>query len=367
MGARWLTCAFPHPPMKIPCRLLPAICLVLSAAACSDDDGGTGPEPRDRIELNKTTAIIYPGSTDSLRATVLSGAGTPVNTRVTWTSSDTLLVKVDSAGVVYGITPGRVFVTATAGALADTVDVTVNNDVAAPLVVSASASRTEVNLAGSDTTITFTINAQDTQSGVGSLRVDLYGPRPVPLSSFTCSDTLPRTGTRNDGTWSCTFPFNRYLQPGQWRADLTLTDRSDRVSRRTFNVQVSGSLQDVTAPQVAGITFAQDAVDVRGGDATVFLRVRARDAEAGVAGMQIVFNAGRYTCSSQALLQHSATQDGTRRDVDLPCQLVVPQGYGGSEANIDHITLYDLRGNQRTVTEAELRAAGFTTRIKVTR
>lgn len=74
------------------------------------------------VELNKDYATCTPTGQTQLRATVKPSG---VDQAVTWSSSDDTIATVDQNGLVTGVAPGVVTITATKGALSDTCQVTV--------------------------------------------------------------------------------------------------------------------------------------------------------------------------------------------------------------------------------------------------
>lgn len=65
------------------------------------------------VTLNKTASTLKVGANETLTATVLPSNAS--NKTVTWTSSDTAIATVTSAGVVTGVKAGTAVITAKAG------------------------------------------------------------------------------------------------------------------------------------------------------------------------------------------------------------------------------------------------------------
>lgn len=70
----------------------------------------------------KAADVVAVGATEQITATVK-----PANTKVTFTSSDETIAKVDEKGVVTGVKAGEVTITAKAGKTTKTVTMTVKN------------------------------------------------------------------------------------------------------------------------------------------------------------------------------------------------------------------------------------------------
>ncbi len=96
-------------------------------AGCKTDDDDDDDTPATvavtGITLNKTTATITVGSTETLTATVAPDTAT--DKTVTWSSDNTDAATVDSAGVVTAVAEGSATITATAGGKSATCAVTV--------------------------------------------------------------------------------------------------------------------------------------------------------------------------------------------------------------------------------------------------
>lgn len=123
--------------MKVTTRLLAAMCCLFIAACSKDskDEPVTPPEPTTvavtGVSVNKTSLTLVEGSTESVSATVTPDNAT--NKDVSWKSSDTDVVTVDSNGKLTAVKPGSAVVTVTTvdGEKTATVKIVVNIDEAA--------------------------------------------------------------------------------------------------------------------------------------------------------------------------------------------------------------------------------------------
>jgi uncharacterized protein YjdB len=91
-----------------------ALCIVTLALACKGRDA-TGPSAVVSVTVTPPASTdVEVGGTQQLGATPLDAAGNPLTGQaVTWTSSDSTIATVSAAGLVTGIAPGTVMVTAT--------------------------------------------------------------------------------------------------------------------------------------------------------------------------------------------------------------------------------------------------------------
>lgn len=102
-------------------RSIPALFLSLAAAAACDE---IGPRIASDLRLDVVELTLEPGDTVGLRPEVLGSRGRRfTDAPTTWSSSDTLVVRVDARGLVRAVAWGEAEVTATAD------DVTVDVDV----------------------------------------------------------------------------------------------------------------------------------------------------------------------------------------------------------------------------------------------
>jgi uncharacterized protein YjdB len=102
------------------------------------------------VEMNPTTAAIRVSETVQITATPRDGQGNTVNVPVIWASSDSSVALPNGSGVVTGLAPGNVTITATAGTKSGSAQVTVASAVhsvsvtPSPLLVVAGATGTLV-------------------------------------------------------------------------------------------------------------------------------------------------------------------------------------------------------------------------------
>lgn len=109
-----------------------ALAVMFGAVSCSDDDEKEGTIAVSAIAVNPTTAVVKPGATVTLSATVTPEDAT--DKTITWSSSDEKVATVDG-GKVTGVAEGTATITATtkSGDKTATCTVTVSED--APAVI----------------------------------------------------------------------------------------------------------------------------------------------------------------------------------------------------------------------------------------
>jgi len=92
--------------------------------ACTD---ATGPGPAARVVVSPDSTVVLRGGTLAFTAAVLDANGRPTNGIVTWTSSDTAVVAVGSAGIGVARSAGVAWVRASVTAIGDSARVQVCN------------------------------------------------------------------------------------------------------------------------------------------------------------------------------------------------------------------------------------------------
>jgi len=103
------------------------VTVLLALVACGDDSEWlTGPGPAASVSITPDSVTVVEGQAVQLTATVRDEVGTAlIDATVTWSSSETNVAEVDSAGLVSGEGPGLSLITATCEGTADTATVTV--------------------------------------------------------------------------------------------------------------------------------------------------------------------------------------------------------------------------------------------------
>lgn len=101
------------------CSLLALVGLAL-AAGCADKVGTAVPpttlahsHPLRTMTVSPASAIIFMADTVRLHATVDTTAGLSRADSIGWTSSDTIIARVDASGLVRGLAKGTVTIIAT--------------------------------------------------------------------------------------------------------------------------------------------------------------------------------------------------------------------------------------------------------------
>lgn len=94
------------------------------------------------VDLTPATAMLLPGQTLILGATLRDAAGGPVVRAIEWRSGDPAVATVDGRGIVAAVAPGIATITGTAGSASGTATITVRAPVNAVVVSPANATVT---------------------------------------------------------------------------------------------------------------------------------------------------------------------------------------------------------------------------------
>ena len=107
-----------------------AVVALTGLTACWSSDSGIlvpalGPGAGVAVIVSPTSASIEVGQTLQMSAMLVDGVGSEVPGDVSWTSSNTNVASVNGEGLVTGVAPGAVTITATAGTFSRGATVTV--------------------------------------------------------------------------------------------------------------------------------------------------------------------------------------------------------------------------------------------------
>lgn len=107
-----------------------------SFGSCNDGTGG-GPVagPIASVSVAPATATVSIGGTQTLTATARDAAGTAITSATfTWSTADATIATVSASGVVTGVAPGVVVITATSSTFSGTATITVSEPATLPTV-----------------------------------------------------------------------------------------------------------------------------------------------------------------------------------------------------------------------------------------
>lgn len=224
------------------------------------------------VEMTPDSLVLDLGGADSLRATVAGPTGrTLPGVPVSWSSSDTTVVRVDATGRVQGRRYGSAVVTATAGPRAGRARVTVADREPPVLTGLSNPQYTPALLFN-----TIYLSAADS-SGVVSVTVS------AKHGAFTRScDATRSDGTARSAHWNCELPVGKMR--GDWVIyAVTLADSAGNtvtVDPKTLGLKTSftlGGAGKYWEPELLGFSIRPDTVDARADTVEVVYRIETME------------------------------------------------------------------------------------------
>lgn len=334
------------------------------------------PDETGHVDIQDYEPQLLPGGKLPLRGTIVASTGETIEgVPITWSSSDTTVVRVDSAGVLTGVSPGQATITATGGTRTGSMTTTVSlADTYGASVLSFDITPDSVDVSGGPVTVGVTIEAADGGVGVA----DTF---PVLIQSYGtylgCTATRV-AGTARRGTWTCSIAVNPWVRNGYYASQTLVPDRlgnrngvgaalraasSVSIDELYADLEVTGSTPDVAPAMYTGLSIAPDSVDVGSGPATVVFEVSAVDPGSGVDSLALELTSDRtgaaYRC--RGTLTEGDVQVGR-----WSCPIVIPENAPGGTWRVSVIRLYDRAGNWTTVLGSNLPGSGSPPIVHVT-
>lgn len=328
------------------------------------------------VTVSPATGSVSPGLTLQLTATTNDASGQPLTGRpVTWTTSDASKATVGSSGVVTGVSPGSVTITATSEGKSGSAILTVA-DVTAPSFVSVTITPPSVDVSNGAKTVIVSAQIRDAgRSGVSQFSVTATAPTSGPFATCNPASTLT-SGTRDDGVWSCTLTIAKGAVGGDWKIAVAATDAAGNqralgqaeliAANFSTKFTVVSSSPDVTPPVVVALTVTSGSVDVTSGARTVTVSARIQDEAAG-SGVASFFVSATAPTQPRPVTNCQAgapTPPGTTMDGVWSCTLTFPKGATPGDWTLD-LMASDAAFNQLKMGQTALAAANFPTKITV--
>ncbi len=251
-----------------------------------------------------------------------------------------------------------------------TLTVTSNPDVVAPAITAFSFTPTSVNVSSGSAVVTCNATITDALSGVNFFNCAFGADTPTPSEDthgMGCNAMAPTTGTRNNGTWSCSITVPRYAQSGNWTASAFVFDNMNNFTTTTPAPPpklVVTSTPDVTPPTLTAFSFTPTSIDPQTGAKTVECTMTFTDSPTGVLQAGCSFDAPFPAFGSGESCVAVAPTTGTRQSGTWKCTVVIPQyspggmwtagvtaqdfsnatagAYGGNDLDLDSIALAGL-------------------------
>lgn len=214
------------------------------------------------------------------------------------------------------------------------VSVTSNPDTTGPGLTSASLNPTSVNVSSADQNVTCSMTVTDALSGVALAGCFVQGPTPPPPGEPQvqgCFDDAPNSGTRNNGTFSCTITIPRYSDAGSWATLVSLVDQVGNFTSLPASptLTVTSSPEDVTPPSIGAFDFNPKTADAATGPTVVTCTIPITDSPAGVAEAGCTFSFFDFFQFPPVQQTQGCFSDtpssGTRNSGTFSCNVVIPR------------------------------------------
>lgn len=237
--------------------------------------------------------------------------------------------------------------------------VTSDPDTIAPALGTFSLVPGSVNVSTASQNVTCNMALTDAKSGVASALCQLTAPDSD--QAVGCGSTTPASGTRNNGTFSCTLTVPRYADAGTWTPSVFATDLVGNFPGGPFlpatTLAVTSSPEDLTPPSLTSFVFAPTSVSTGGGSKTVACTIGVADSPAGVNSASCTFSFQGFVFPDFVTQSQSCTStapaSGTRNSGTFQCNVVIPRyAVGASWSSSVH--LEDLAGNAVDLPQASL-------------
>jgi adhesin/invasin len=141
----------------------------------------------------------------------------------------------------------------------------------------------------------------------------------------------------------------------------TLTASAAGLSGSPVTFTATGSV-DTTAPTIVSLSIAPTTVDVTSSSQTLVIAVHATDAGSGVVSMSVTLTSPDGT---RQIFLACGLSSGTSADGTLSCSATIPQGSMAGDWSVTSVEVDDAAGNARTMSQAQLTAAGFPSKFTV--
>lgn len=244
-------------------------------------------------------------------------------------------------------------------------------DVQSPSLVSLAFAPAAINTTTAEAAVEVTARITDDVAGsADELLLYFYGPGDL---QFVYGFLRRVDGTPLDGTYTATVTFPRFSQAGEWRLGfIALKDlasnqhfiSTEEIKALGFNTRLDvTSIEDITAPTLASVTFAPTSINTSEADAQVQVTARITDDVSGSGDeLLLYFYSPGDLQFVYGFLRRTA---GTTLDGTYTATLTFPRYSQGGEWRLGFIVLKDLANNQHFISTDEIRALGFNTALRV--
>jgi hypothetical protein len=244
------------------------------------------------------------------------------------------------------------------------------SDVVGPALTAFDFSPQNIDVSSGQVDLTCSMTLTDALSGTAF--ANCFFEATVTEHSQVCTATVPSSGTRNDGTFSCTISVPRYAVAGTWVAAMLAYDQAGNLSAfdataiqglgDPTDLGVTSSPQDLAAPFLADFDFNPKTADTTSGSVIVTCTMDLTDSLAGVKLASCQFTSPTAFQTQDCLAQ--VPSSGTPTNGTYTCDVVMPQ-YSEGGVWTATVELYDVAGNLVELDSLALAGAGLPTDLEV--
>ncbi|MFY9556601.1 MAG: HYR domain-containing protein [Blastocatellia bacterium] len=256
-------------------------------------------------------------------------------------------------------------------------EVTGGPDLVAPNLTSFNINPTTIDVNDGPKNVTFTLGITDELSGFQFGVFEFVSPSGQQRKN-TCCSTFPRIlGNANNGVYEIILTFPHFSEEGSWRvSSLSLQDAvgNNRLLRESdfmamsfpTTLQILSDPDDTTPPALLAFSISPTAINTTTSSQDVTFTLRITD---DLSGFQFgVFGIGspsgqqsKNTCCVTFPRISGDPQDGIYQFA-----LRFPQFSEVGTWHVSFVSLQDVVGNGRTLSEADFTALGFPTTLEIT-
>jgi hypothetical protein len=263
-----------------------------------------------------------------------------------WTASGTA---VDTVGNALNFNPSP-----------SMLNVTSDPDTVAPALGTFSLVPGSVNVSASSQTVVCNMALTDAKSGVAIASCQLAAPDSEQTAA--CGSSAPASGTRNNGTFSCTLTIPRFADAGTWIPQVLAIDQAGNFPAAPYmpasSLTVTSSPEDITAPSLTSFGFNPTSISTGSAPRSVTCTMGVADSPAGVNTATCNFSISTFVPPTSFVTQSQSCTatlpaSGTRNSGTFQCDVVFPRySVGGMWSS--SVTLDDLAGNSVDLPQANL-------------
>jgi len=216
-------------------------------------------------------------------------------------------------------------------------------DESAPVVVTATPSRTTIDATTEAQSVTFTMRVTDDLMGTTAVNCSYMLEGGGETSYKGQGGGKKISGTGLDSTWTCTLTWAAGIRTGRYVIYFTRYDAVGNHLKSTITDgpvinQIGRASGDQQSPRITDVTFDKSTVDTSESGTTITATIHATDDNLGVDSMWCRGLHGAYdgpTASTSHLVS------GTRTDGTWTCSIYLAQGVGQGTWGL-LIAVYDL-------------------------